>query len=409
MDTNEHKQHDLVNRLDAYAAWVGELRRGKSPPDLPEETADPLAKLTRELRLLADVIARREDQLNKLFEVVHTVERGILVEDVLDSTFKSFAAIIPYNRIGCAFLSDGGTRLTAFWARSNLGPLQITKGYSRPMEGSSLQEVFRTGEPRILNDLESYLEAEPQSDATRRIVAEGGRSSLTCPLFVDGRPLGVLFFTSREKRAYGKIHQTVFRQIAEEVATVIHRSRLFQELVERNQSLLRQAEQLKEAANRDALTGILNRAAVMTTLERQIRANAAVGRTLGVIMADIDHFKEINDSHGHAAGDMALHEFTRRLSAILRQSDYFGRYGGEEFLLLVGDTNREQVMHISERFRLAIAETPVDFGAASRRITASFGIALTSGAGESAEAVVAAADRALYAAKAGGRNRCVIA
>ena len=217
MDTNEHKQHDLVNRLDAYAAWVGELRRGHSPPHLPEDTAAPLAKLSQELRLLADVIARREDQLNKLFEVVHTVERGILVEDVLDSIFKSFAVIIPYNRIGCAFLSDGGTRLTAFWARSNLGPLQITKGYSRPMEGSSLQEVFRTGEPRILNDLESYLDAEPDSDSTRRIVAEGGRSSLTCPLFVDGRPLGVLFFTSREKRAYGKIHQTVFRQIAEEV------------------------------------------------------------------------------------------------------------------------------------------------------------------------------------------------
>jgi diguanylate cyclase (GGDEF)-like protein len=105
---------------------------------------------------------------------------------------------------------------------------------------------------------------------------------------------------------------------------VIYKSRLFQELVERNQFLVRQADQLKEAANRDALTGILNRAAVMITLERQIRSNAAVGRTLGVIMADLYHFKDINDSHGHAAGDMALREFT--LSAILRQSDYFGRY-----------------------------------------------------------------------------------
>jgi diguanylate cyclase (GGDEF)-like protein len=108
-------------------------------------------------------------------------------------------------------------------------------------------------------------------------------------------------------------------------------------------------------------------------------------------------------------GDMALREFTRRLSAILRQSDYFGRSGGEEFLCLVGDTNREQVMQASERFRLAIAETPFDIGTAGRHITASFGIALTSGAAESAEAVVAAADRALYAAKAGGRNRCVLA
>jgi diguanylate cyclase (GGDEF)-like protein len=409
MDKDERKPHDLEDRLDAYAAWVGELRRGSSPPHLPEDTVAPLAKLSQELRLLADVIARREDQLNMLFEVVHTVERGILVEDVLDMIFKSFAAIIPYDRIGCAFLSDGGTRLTAFWARSNLGPAQITKGYSQPMEGSSLQEVFRAGEPRILNDLESYLDAEPESDSTRRIVAEGGRSSLTCPLFVDGRPLGVLFFTSRVKRAYARMHQTVFRQIAEEVATVIHKSRLFQELVDRNQFLVRQAEQLKEIANRDELTGILNRAAVMTTLERHIRAGAAAGRTLGVIMADIDHFKEINDSQGHAAGDMALREFTQRLSAILRQSDYLGRYGGEEFLLLVGDTNREQAMQAAERFRLAIAGTPFDLGASSQRITASFGVALTSGTAESAEAIVAAAGRALYAAKAGGRNRCELA
>lgn len=409
MTNYENKPHALDDRLDAYANWVGELRRGKSPPELPEETADPLAKLSSELRLLADVIARRDEQLSRLFEVVHTVERGILVEDVLDSIFKSFTAIIPYDRIGCAFLSDGGTRLTAFWARSNLGPLQIAKGYSQPMEGSSLQDVFQTGEPRILNDLESYLDVEPQSDSTRRIVAEGGRSSLTCPLFVDGQPLGVLFFTSGEKRAYTKIHKMVFLQIAEVVATVIHKSRLFQELVDRNQFLARQAEQLKETANRDALTGILNREAVMTTLERQIRASAATGRTIGVIMADIDRFKEVNDSHGHAAGDMALREFTRRLSAILRQSDYFGRYGGEEFLLLAGDTNRGQVMQAAERFRLAIADTPFDIGGASRNITASFGIALTSGAGESAEAVVAAADQALYAAKAGGRNRCVLA
>ena len=84
MDKDERKPHALEDRLEAYAAWVGDLRRGHSPSHLPEDTAAPLDKLNHELRLLADVITRREDQLNKLFEVVHTVERGILVEDVLD-------------------------------------------------------------------------------------------------------------------------------------------------------------------------------------------------------------------------------------------------------------------------------------------------------------------------------------
>jgi diguanylate cyclase (GGDEF)-like protein len=409
MADDGRKPLDLEDRLNAYATWVGELRRGKAPPRPLEDTAEPLAKLGLELQLLSDVIIRREKELGLLFEVAHTVERGILIEDVLNRIFEGFAGIIPFDRIGCAFLSDDGARLTAYWARSNLGPAQITKGYSQTMAGSSLLEVFQTGEPRILSDLEAYLAAKPGSDATRRIVAEGGRSSLTCPLFVDGRPLGVLFFTSREKNTYKNIHQAIFRWIADEVSMVINKSRLFQQLVENNQFLVRQAEQLKEVANRDALTGVLNRGAIMVTVARQIRAATVLGKSLGVIMVDIDHFKGVNDTHGHAAGDAVLREFTRRLSAILRQSDYLGRYGGEEFLLLVGDANREQLMRAAERFRLAIANVPFDLGAASLRITASFGLALASGTAEPAEAVIAMADRALYAAKNGGRDRCVLA
>ena len=268
--------------------------------------------------------------------------------------------------------------------------------------------MFRTGEPRILNDLEVYLATHPGSDATDRIVAEGGRSSLTCPLFVDGRPLGILFFTSHERDAYRDMHQTVFRQIAEEVATVIHKSRLFQELLDSNQFLVRQAEQLKIAANRDALTGVLNRGAIMAALERQIQAGGTMGKTLGVILADIDHFKKINDTHGHAAGDMALREFTRRLSALLRPSDFLGRYGGEEFLLLIADTNRAQLVQVANRLRLSIAETPFQFTAASQTITASFGLALAADSVTPAGTLIETADRALYAAKAGGRNRCEI-
>jgi diguanylate cyclase (GGDEF)-like protein len=408
MADDGRKALDLEDRLNAYATWVGELRRGKAPPRPLDDTAEPLAKLGHELQLLSDTITRREKELGLLSEAAHTGGRGILVEDVLDRIFEGFAGVIPYNHMGCAFLSDDGARLTAYWARSNLGPVQISKGYSQLMQGSSLQEVFQTGEPRILNDLESYLAAKPGSDATRRIVAEGCRSSLTCPLFVDGRPLGVLFFTSREKNTYKNIHQAIFRWIADEVAMVINKSRLFQQLVESNQFLVRQAEQLTEVANRDPLTGVLNRGAIMVTVARQIRAATVLGKSLGVIMVDVDHFKGVNDTYGHPAGDAVLREFTRRLSAVLRRSDYLGRYGGEEFLLLVGDANREQLMGAAERFRLAIASTPFDLGAASLRITASFGLALASGAAESAEAVIALADEALYAAKTGGRNRCVL-
>lgn len=141
--------HDLEDRLDAYAAWAGELRRGESPPHQLNDTAHPLANLSGELRLLSDVITRREDQLSRLFQLVHTVERGILVEDVLDRIFEGFAGIIPYDRIGCAFLSEGGTQLTAFWARSNSDRRRlprairsrcteaVSRRYSEPMSPAS--------------------------------------------------------------------------------------------------------------------------------------------------------------------------------------------------------------------------------------------------------------------------------
>lgn len=396
-------------KLDAYAAWIRDLREGRSAAPPAMEGEDPLARLGRELQLLSEAITRRENELRRLSRIVHSAGQEILVEDVLESIFRGFAGIIPYDRIGCAFLTGDGARLISYWSYSLMGPMRINKGYSQRMAGSSLQQVFRTGQPRILNDLEAYLAEHPNSNATARIVAEGGRSSLTCPLFVDGQPTGVLFFTSRQRNTYQDIHQATFLQIADQVSVLINKSRLFQELVDKNRYLQQQAEQLREEASRDPLTGVLNRRAFMLTLERHLQAHAASGQPLGLIMADIDHFKAINDTLGHAAGDRALCEFTRRVGALLRPNDYLGRYGGEEFLLLIDATRREELPAIAERFRRAVAESPFDLGGTERPVTASFGVASASDMGEAPDELVARADRALYAAKAAGRDRCVLA
>ena len=167
-------------------------------------------------------------------------------------------------------------------------------------------------------------------------------------------------------------------------------------------------------ASQDALTGVANRRALMQALERE-RGRAARQHTpLALLMLDIDHFKHVNDHHGHLAGDEVLRHVVAVLRQRLRAQDTLGRYGGEEFLLLLPATGLDGAQQLAAQLCQAVQDTPCDWNGQSIRVTASVGVSGCSGAtagdspGES-EALLQACDRALYRAKENGRNRVEVA
>jgi signal transduction histidine kinase len=112
--------------------------------------------------------------------------------------------------------------------------MEITKGYDAPLQGSSLQTIIETKQPRILNNLEEYLKEHPLSDSTQKIVREGVRSSFTCPLIAMGKPIGFLFFSSNKPNTYDKTHQELYMQIANQLSVIVEKSRYLQQLLESN-------------------------------------------------------------------------------------------------------------------------------------------------------------------------------
>jgi PAS domain S-box-containing protein len=184
--------------------------------------------------VVEDVTGRKraEAELRQLGVLTATVQSGLTLEEVFDRMFEAFRTIIPYDRIGCALLSDDGATARSVWLRSTRPEVQIPVGYSARLDGSSLKTVLESGRPRILNDLEVYLREHPGSENTRRIVAEGMRSSLTCPLIAMGKPVGFLFFSSTEAHTYDDAHVDLYLQIAEHISLIVEKGRLYQALSE---------------------------------------------------------------------------------------------------------------------------------------------------------------------------------
>ena len=170
--------------------------------------------------------------------------------------------------------------------------------------------------------------------------------------------------------------------------------------------IVRRQEELRVRATHDDLTGVLNRGTILAILERELAHKGRSGAPVGLLLADVDGFKQVNDKYGHAIGDAVLCELTRRLAGPLRGSDAIGRYGGEEFLIVLSECDTAGALQVAERVRASVAHGPIHTAAGALCVTVSLGAA-AAGQGESADIdkLMLAADKALYRAKRAGRNR----
>ncbi|MCD6043133.1 MAG: diguanylate cyclase, partial [Burkholderiales bacterium] len=184
------------------------------------------------------------------------------------------------------------------------------------------------------------------------------------------------------------------------------RLRAGRRVLELQEALITSREALRREAMHDALTGLLNRTALLEHMGRELGRVSEHRGSLCAIMVDVDHFKSINDEHGHLVGDSVLRMLARRFEGVLRTYDAAGRFGGEEFLLALPDCDAHYGQAVAERLRKEIESRPVRTRQGDVQVTASFGVAAaTPGNQVEVEGLIRAADAAMYRAKFTGRNR----
>ncbi len=324
---------------------------------------------------------RKTNALAALLELTEKLTEAQPLEESLRAVADAALALLPANHASIRLL-DGSRAELLSGARAGVG---LT---SQPMH-------FRRGQG-LIGWVVEYKEAISIDDVTkdaRFVRGKQGfaiRSMLADPLWSAGQVIGVLSVSSPKRRAFKARDQLLARLLANCCTPPIERARL------------------RRLAMTDDLTLAYNQRYLSPRVNEEIERARRSGQPLSVLLIDLDHFKNVNDEHGHDVGDTVLRLFADRVRSIVRRVDVFIRRGGEEFLLVMPATALEQARNTAERIRRNLSEAKLDVGGGKHvRQTVSIGAACWDFK-ESPEALQRRADVSMYAAKEQGRDRVFV-
>lgn len=323
--------------------------------------------------MLDEQVHRRTAELEA---VLHENEQ---INRALRKSEAKFHGLVSQSMVGIAIIEDG--------------KFAYTNEKFDSIFGYSAEEMRRMGPPDVA--VESDRPAVVES-IRKRMSGEIDRVQyIIRALRKDGTPIDIEIHGSAMDTGGKRLLISLVMDVTERVRT------------ERELRALQ--EKLRDQAVHDPLTGLYNRRFLEESLRRELIAAERHGHPVSVIMADLDHFKHVNDRYGHVAGDEVLRNFSNLMRQTLRGSDICCRYGGEEFVAVLPGVTEQVALERADQLRHAFAATPTLFGQSQIAATSSFGVATFPAGGRTGEALIAAADGAMYAAKDAGRNRVEVA
>jgi len=372
----------LLARLTSIRASMIDQQRelGEAQRELKLKAA--LAEKTHELE-------QRIEERATLFEIMRMTSSSPELSAVLSTLVERVGQLLHMREV-VLFLFDEEAQLLRVEAAFGLDPSAL-KGRSQPLGEGPSGRAGRTRAPVVIADLASAEEFQGFWGH-----AERSGSLASVPISYQDRLLGVLTGT-RERDALGDVHVKLLCAIADNAALAIRNAQLF--------------ERMRELSTHDELTGLANRRLLRTHLDREIDRARRFQKSFSLLLIDIDHFKYLNDRHGHPAGDAALREVSSLLTSHVRKVDMVARVGGEEFMVLLPRTDTKDAGLVAEKLRSALQRHGFVGGAdqPSGALTVSIGVTeLDATDDEHGDSLVARADQALYAAKHAGRNRVFV-